>query len=74
MAANSRSNLKSNPRLSREDDPGFAYSLAQKARVAVFQQDDGWVVQRSGRVIHSSGTVRGIVSYLRGLLDSNQEG
>lgn len=53
----------------RESDPGYARHLAAQLRLAVHQRGNHWTVERYGKPIHSSPDVRGVVGFLRGLLD-----
>lgn len=56
----------------REDDVGFARHLAAQLRLAVHKRGNHWTVERNGKPIHSSPDVRGVVTFLHGLLDSEQ--
>ena len=53
----------------REDDIGFARDLAAQARVAVHKRGSQWTVERKGKAIHATDSVRGVVTFLRGLLE-----
>ena len=53
----------------REDDPGYARDLAVQARVAVHKRGSQWTVERKGKAIHATDSVRGVVTFLRDLLE-----
>ena len=56
----------------REDDVGYARHLAAQARLAVHKRSNHWTVEKCGKPIHSTDTVRGVVTFLRSLLEQQQ--
>ena len=56
----------------RESDPGYARHLAAQLRLAVHKRSNHWTVEKCGKPIHSTDTVRGVVTFLRSLLEQQQ--
>lgn len=52
----------------REDDVGYARHLAAQARVAVHKRGDRWIIEKRGKAIYSTDSVRDTVRRLRELL------
>lgn len=52
----------------REDDPGYAKHLAAQLRVAVHKRGDRWIIEKRGKTIYSTDSVRDTVRRLREML------